>query len=501
MADTTEHALTFAVWPGFELPELAGAGDGVVAAPPVQQRLEWTYYDTPDLRLARAGVTLRHRAGNGEVWTVKARGRLSRAGVLEWSGLGQPGSGAAVPAEVAGLVRVYARTAPLVPVAHLVTIRHATELHDADGRTVAEVNDDEVSIMDGTHVAARFREVEAKARIDDRRLLRRVAERLRSAGAGDPDPVPKVMRALGPHALEAPDLVPVTADAESTTGRLLRAVLAAAVLRLAEHDPLIRIDGSVEAVHQARVATRRLRSTLRTFQPLLDSDWAPDLAAELRWLAGALGAVRDADVLRERLARQLAELPEEDNVAGKALLARVDDQRAEAYAQLLVVLDSGRYAALLESLVDATRHPRLRSRKGRTLAADILPAMARTPYRRYVRAVERLGPDPADEQLHRVRVRAKRARYAADVIEAVIGKPARRLSGALAAVQGELGEHQDAVVAQRWLRVAAAEVPSPVAFVAGQLVIRQQSDALARRATWLDAHAAVLDAGKRLWSS
>ena len=96
--------------------------------------------------------------------------------------------------------------------------------------------------------------------------------------------------------------------------------------------------------------------------------------------------------------------------------------------------------------------------------------------------MKRSGPGSADEELHAVRIRAKRARYAADVAAVVNGGRARRLAGEIARLQDVLGAHQDACVARDWLRRTALDVDPPVAFVAGQLAAQQDAESVARRA-------------------
>jgi CHAD domain-containing protein len=98
------------------------------------------------------------------------------------------------------------------------------------------------------------------------------------------------------------------------------------------------------------------------------------------------------------------------------------------------------------------------------------------------KAVEVLDRDPADEALHQVRIRAKRARYAAEAAAPVAGKPARAFAKAVAEVQSILGDHQDAVVAEDWLR--RVDGGRSVALVAGQLIARQQAEAAAIRRAW-----------------
>src|SRR5207302_1981585 len=192
------------------------------------------------------------------------------------------------------------RSRQLVTVARLKTVRTGVTLRDTEGSRVADVVDDEVSVYDGRRVAARFREVEVELLSDGRSrmdLLGAVVDRLVAAGCRDEPPVPKVVRALGHRALEAPDVVVDELADTATAGDLVRVAIAASVQRLTRHDPGVRVGDDPEDVHQARVATRRLRSDLRTFASLLDPDWAASLVEELRWLGGVLGDVRDADVL------------------------------------------------------------------------------------------------------------------------------------------------------------------------------------------------------------
>ncbi len=92
-------------------------------------------------------------------------------------------------------------------------------------------------------------------------------------------------------------MAPVVLGKKPSAADLVRQAISAAVDRIMRHDPGVRIGDDPEDVHQARVGTRRLRSDLRTFSSLLDEEWLASLRDELRWLAGALGEVRDDDVL------------------------------------------------------------------------------------------------------------------------------------------------------------------------------------------------------------
>ena len=250
-----------------------------------------------------------------------------------------------------------------------------------------------------------------------------IVARLRASGAGPPDPTPKIVRALGPRAAEPPD-VAAPPDEAHTVGDVVRAALAGPVTRLVSHDPGVRRGDDPEDVHQARVATRRLRSHLRTFGPLVDETWAQALRDELGWLGGALGAVRDADVLLERLEARVEQLPGTDRHAADRLLDRLRIERDQARDELLTTLRSPRYVVLLDRLVDAARQPRLLVRPDGASDADVLRGVVRDAWEHLADAVDALPEHPEDEALHAIRKRAKRARYAAEAVEPVFGKPA-----------------------------------------------------------------------------
>src|SRR5258708_30800353 len=295
-----EREVKLGAGPAFHLPDLNGVVDGVTVTPPEVVRLETVYYDTSDLRLARWGVSLRRRAGEG--WTLKLSPSTEQ-GMLERDEITFQGGTKKPPAAALALVRAYVRTSELVPVARLSTQRRRVRLVGADGARVAEVVDDEGSVRDGRRVAARFREIEIEVAgaEGNEAIVAPLVERLRAAGAGAPDPTPKHIRALGPPATAPPEVSALPVTLESPARDVIRSVLAEAVAAILRNDPLVRLGTDPEGVHQERVATRKLRSHLRTFGPLLEPEWSEPLRSELGWLALALGPVRDREVLLERL--------------------------------------------------------------------------------------------------------------------------------------------------------------------------------------------------------
>jgi CHAD domain-containing protein len=232
---------------------------------------------------------------------------------------------------------------------------------------------------------------------------------------------------------------------------MVRAALASGLHRLVAHDPGVRLDEDPEEVHQARVATRRLRSDLRTFKTLVDPEWADGLRQELGWLARPLGEVRDADVLLDRLRAETGRIPAEDRPPVGALIDRLTASRERSLETLFEALDSKRYVALLDALIDGVANPRLADDADKP-AEDVAATLVGKAWRKLKRSVGELGPEPADEQLHRVRIMAKRCRYAAEAVVGVEGRPAKRFAGAVAGLQDVLGQLQDAVVATSWLR-------------------------------------------------
>src|SRR5437870_2458512 len=286
--------------------------------------METAYSDTPALRLARWGVPLRRRAGAG--WTLKLAEPPSTPGKPNTTVLARQEltfQGGAKPPEAAlEVVRAYVRKAELVPVARLSTVRRRVRLVDAAGARVAEVVDDEVSVRDGRRVAARFREIEVEVGGNNGGdgIITPLVALLRTAGAGAPDPTPKHIRALGPRATEPPEVAPEPLLPAAPARDVIRHTLAESVAAILHNDPLVRTGRDPEAVHQARVATRKPRSNLRSFGPLLDPGWTEPLRSELGWLAMGLGAVRDREVLLERLRGSASSLPASDQKSAASLL-------------------------------------------------------------------------------------------------------------------------------------------------------------------------------------
>src|SRR3954471_1837718 len=150
-----ERELKFTPGPSFRLPPLTDPVAGVQAGPPETIRLVATYFDTPDLRITRAGASLRFRDPEG--WTVKLP--VGTGEVLTRDEIHLPGEPGDPPVAAVDLVAAIVRHAPIAVAARLTTRRERVHLFDGTGHPVGEVVDDEVSVLDGARLVARFREL------------------------------------------------------------------------------------------------------------------------------------------------------------------------------------------------------------------------------------------------------------------------------------------------------------------------------------------------------
>jgi CHAD domain-containing protein len=458
------------------------------------RKLRTTHWDTADLRLARWGVALEYSADPG--WVLRLPATSEGMAAPDGAELHFEGGPEHPPEDALRLVRVYARRAPVELVARLVTVTAETVLLDAPGTARARIVDDTVSVYSGPRITQRFREIELFS--SSPALLDIIATRYQVGGAQHARPRALVSRALGLVGTPPPEIGSVTLGGAATAGDVVRRALSTSVIRLLRHDPGVRLGIDAEDVHQARVATRRLRSDLRTFRPLLDEQWAEALRDDLRWLGGELGMVRDAEVLRDRLRAAAQSLPAADRRAALAIVAPLVGQVRTARRHLLSAIDTDRYLEVVDHLVAAARAPVLTEMAG-SPARDVLPGLVRKPWRSLKSGALAAQGEVPDEQLHDLRIRAKRCRYAAEAAAAATGRNAAKFAREVAALQEVLGELHDAVVAEAWLRArsSTSRVHETALFAAGELVALQRDAAERSRTGWPAAWKRV-EAG---WSS
>jgi CHAD domain-containing protein len=470
--ETLERELKLAAPDGFELPDLGGE--------PLEPRtFTSTYYDTSDHRLARAGITLRRRVEHGKgLWQLKLPEGTARRE------LEQPGGPAGPPQELARLLVALTHARELSPIAKLRTRRAGFRVAD-DGNGKADVVLDSVAVMDARRVVGRFTELEVELVEGDEQALEAISRALRKAGAGKGERRPKVFRVLG----LSDDDSAVPADDSAALG----VMLVRQHEQIQANDPGVRLGDDPESVHRMRVATRRLRAALRAAAPLLEREWSERLRGELGWLTDVLGLVRDLDVLEMYLRTEIGRLDPTDEAAAGELVERVAGEREAARATMLGELSSERYFDLLGLLDNASATPPVLS-SGRSLEV-----IAGREFAKLRKTIRRAGPTPSDEELHRVRIRGKRARYAAELAEPLAGKRARQFVQEAKRFQDVIGEHQDAVVAEERIRALAGRRKAGLAFAAGRLVERQGTRRAEARAALPAAWARLEKRGRQAW--
>jgi CHAD domain-containing protein len=448
---TVEHERKLEAPHGFELPDLGGE--------PLEPRVFTSvYHDTADRSLARAGITLRRRTERGKsVWQLKLPVSGSANGArLELEEAGGP---VGPPDKLRGLLRAHERRGPVAAVAELRTRRRGSLVTRA-GAT-AEVTIDDVAVMDARRVAGGFVELEVELREGEPSGLRQIAKALERAGARETDQTPKLFRVL--------DLEP--RPAATTPFEALRARLREQLDEVMANDPGTRLGTDPESLHGMRVAVRRARALLRAGDPLIETD-TQMLALELKWIGGILGDVRDLDVLLARLRGEAASLDPVDRKAAGRLLRSLERQRTRVRRTMLKVLDGRRYANLLDAFDDALGE--LAPAAGEVT----LEGLAKRELKGLRQAVRAAGDEPADEVLHGLRKRGKRARYAYELAGAEdVVKRAK-------AFQDVLGEHQDSTVAEAHLRTLSHDAPPDQALAAGRLVERERERRARARASW-----------------
>ncbi|MEU9322303.1 CYTH and CHAD domain-containing protein [Streptomyces canus] len=462
------------------LPDLTGVAGVEAVVDKGVAHLDATYYDTADERLVASSITLRRRTGGSDAgWHLKlpvsegVRDEI-RAPISD-----------TLPDELAALVRSRVREVELLPVVRLRSNRDVRHLLDAQGRLLAEVSVDAVHAerLSGGVGDAQWTEIEVElADGGDSAFLDKVEKRLRKADVRPSASPSKLARALAETAPKKKS--PVTAD-PVTAGDHVLAYVRAQRDAILELDPAVRQDAE-DSVHSMRVATRRMRSTFKSYGTVLDRDVTDPIGDELKWLAGELGVSRDREVLSERLTAALDEVPQTlvyGPVASR-LSTWAGDRPGGASARLIGVLDSRRYLALLDTLDALIADPPLLKAAGKKPHKVIAKAV-RKDFRKVAGLVgQALELEPGtdrDTAIHEARKKTKRARYAAETARPVLGKPAKTMVKSMKSLQNLLGEHQDSVMARQTLRElsAVAHAAGESAFTYGLLHGREEQQAAA----------------------
>ncbi len=433
---------------------------GTTLVGPSTAHMSAAYYDTEELTLLRWGITVRRREGGSDAgWHMKlpvADGQEEAREELHLPlNAGAPG---AVPDEFIAMIAPLLRNKEIKYLADVNTTRMTYTLVDKHGDSLVEVADDQVSVEQNKSEFNAFHEIEVEILHDSKRamnLLREVQKRILDSGAS-PMKLSKLASAMGPVASEppdVPDLGPLAKDCLAV--EFIQHVISEHTRHFLLADVGVR-RGEPDSIHQMRVAARRLRSSLSSFKGLVDVERTQHLRRELAWIARELGEVRDLEVLLDRLTRQASGLsdPTDADIAANFIGSGLQQRLGVAQSSALMALRGPLHYDLVEDLIAASSQPPVTEAAFHP-AKPLLTSMAQRTWVKLAKDVRELSLTSLDSEWHAVRIRAKRARYAAESAATITGKAMRTYARDLATITDILGDLHDAHVAEIFLRELA----------------------------------------------
>lgn len=492
--------------------------DGPAVASNETRDLTDTYFDTADWRLHRAGYALRvrHKAGEGGGYeaTMKSldsgdEGIRRRREISEPVRSGETDALLETPGPVGERLRALAGTGSLNPIFTVETNRvaYALSLHGASvGEVVLDTS--EIPLEDGVRPARLLRvEIEMEPEAQDG--LETFVEELREACRLSPARASKYEAAIFARGLTPPgtlDLGPTAVDDSLTVGQVAFAVMREQFATLLDHEAGARIGEDPEELHDMRVASRRLRAAIKVFGEALPVR-LQGMEAEIKWLATALGEVRDLDVQLEQLETWISEADQEDREPLKELRGILEERREKARRAMFRALDSQRYTRLIEALeLLLRRGPSPRSKAAGRPVLAVAPDLVWKRHHKVRKAGDRITKESSADDYHDLRKKSKRLRYALEFLSGVYGKAVQDLIPPLKAMQDVLGDHQDAEVAIDHLRelsdarVGRRRLSARTVFVMGGIAHRYALEAAELRARFPKVYGKMKGKGwKKLW--
>jgi CHAD domain-containing protein len=240
------------------------------------------------------------------------------------------------------------------------------------------------------------------------------------------------------------------------------------------------LEGDSEAVHQMRIATRRLRVTLELFAGVMRGAWVDVTRRELKWLGGVIGALRDCDVIAQLIGQRGVKLAAETAAGLEPIRQTLSARRRELQGSMREALASDRYESLLARVATPPARKLVPAATVRVMAPELLAPIGR----RVDRAGAKLKPESDDRAFHKLRIRIKRLRYSLEMLAESGGGDVKEAARCLRKMQNLLGEQHDVVIAIGWLREFAA---APGSAPAGLVACGALMQSLDRRARKLSA--------------
>ena len=513
------------------------SGSGFSVAPGSTRELTDTYLDTEDWRLYRAGYALRvRRKGSNKTseLTMKSLspaedgsgGKVRRREISERVRNGD--GGFPVLSEARGPVgqrlRALTGSHEVHPLFEIRTRRRTFSLRleaqedsvedqndgdgsseeivqdasgnvrrDGDGPRVAEVALDDTTIRfdDGEEPASLSR-VEVEVEEESPAEVSGFVEEMRRSLELEPNTTSKYETGLYAAGLSPDgdsDFGEDDVDDSMSAGEVAFAILRKQFAAMLAHEPGTRLGEDPEELHDMRVATRRMRAALKLFSGALPEQ-AGFYRNELKWVAGALGEVRDLDVQIEHL-EELSSEAEEDRGAFREVIGALEERRAEARERMLEALDSDRYDRFVSSFGGMLRRGPEGEEHEEGVTNEpitaVAPALVSRRYKKWRKAGKGLSDESHPEDYHELRKEGKRLRYALEFLRDVYGeKTMTGLVKPLKELQDGLGRYQDLIVAAELLENVAADarrLPARTAFTMGSLSERHLQEAASLRAS------------------
>jgi len=478
LQSVVETEKKLAVADDFRLPAFSGD--------PLPRRVfRSTYFDTLDHCLARSSITLRRRLDKGStVWQMKLPPLNGARRELELRE-----ASTTPPARFVDALIVLHEGKHLVPIADLRTSRTGVRVPDGKNNGV-EVVLDTVAVLRKGSVIQQFKELEIESLNGDDESIERLASKLYGAGARPHDGRPKLFQALSLayHALDEP-------DRDASIVDHVRHRLMQQVDTLKQCDPGVRLCGDTTDVHRIRVAARRMRTILIAVRKIASTEWVEPLLSGLKWLGEVFARVRDLDVQIQYFKCEAEQLKSRDRRPLERFLRHLQSDREQAHQMLLDEMKSARYVGFVSKLRDATEAPAIVN-----LEYTLTDAAARQ-FCKLRKTVRKLNGALSNAELHRIRIKTKRARYAAELAQEGDSKAIGRFIKAATRFQDLLGVHQDAVLAERYVEgFLKYQGRRQAAFTAGLLAARaNQRREEVREEFWFEWKR-LKKRGNRAWS-
>lgn len=475
-----------------------------------RKRFVTTYFDTPDRRLAQAELALRvRRDGRRRIQTIKTAAAPEIAGLAraEWE---REIAGDHPELDDAWLANIPDKTVRKLLAKPKVRGRlsplFTTDFDRRIWRVRYGASDIELALDKGEIAAGKgtapIAEVELELKAGDPNDLYSLAREIAGIVPAVVESRSKAERGYALLAKRRTDGVaavrarPVALDAGASVADAFMRIGRTCFRHMRANESLVRGKPFVDGVHQLRVALRRLRSALAAFRDVLPEDERKRMSEELRWIAGACGQARDWDVFRTQLLKPLAEhLDDDPALAGVA--AAAERMRKRAYAEVSATLASPRLTGALldvEAWWEKGDWARGMGTWATLPAAEFAGATLKKLHRKVASLGAQLG-DLEESELHELRIRCKKLRYAAEFFRGPFPrKTTEAYLGALADVQEHLGSLNDAVVAKALLAQlgkSAKDLPAAVlaradGIVTGWIAARVKSDLDELPAVWAE---------------